>query len=88
MKKEVSLSHLRSHFNQHEQLFYADPQTLALHSFSYNGPLCLLKTAQQLWGGDKDYCYIRYQYYYYYSNWEKHSETEDRISHYSTKRWI
>lgn len=48
-----SLSHLQGHFNQHEQLFYADPQTQALHRFSYAGPLCLLKTAQQLWGGGK-----------------------------------
>lgn len=51
---KVSLSHLHGHFNQHEQLFYADPQILALHSFSYAGPLYVLKTAQQLWGGDKE----------------------------------
>lgn len=53
-KCKASLSHLHGHFNQHEQLFYADPQILALHSFSYAGPLDVLKTAQQLWGEDKE----------------------------------
>lgn len=51
-KARASLSHLHGHFNQHEQLFYADPQTLTFHSFTYAGPLYVLKTAQQLWGED------------------------------------
>ena len=41
-------SHLHGHFNQHEQLFNADPQILALHSFCYAGSLNVLKTPQQL----------------------------------------
>lgn len=54
MKNKVSLSHLHSHFNQHEQLFYANPQAFVLHSFRYAGSLFLLETAQQLWGEEKE----------------------------------
>lgn len=47
-------SHLHGHLNQHEQLFDADPQILALHSFSYAGSLNVLKTPQQLRGENKE----------------------------------
>lgn len=47
-----SRSHLDSHFYQHEQLLDADPQALASHCLGNAGPLRLLKTAQQLCGGD------------------------------------
>lgn len=53
-KARVSLSHLNGHFNQHEQLFDADPQALTFHSFTYASPLYVLKTAQQLWRGDQE----------------------------------
>ena len=48
----MHLPHLRGHLYQHEQLLDADPQMLALHSFSDGGPLHVLETAQQLRGGD------------------------------------
>lgn len=52
--KTIIVSHLCRHFNQHQQLFNADPQALALYIFSYHGPFFLIETAQQLCKAERD----------------------------------